>query len=108
MKVIIRVDASTEIGIGHVSRCLTLAKKYQELGNEVMFICRELVGDCRELIKSHKFKVLSLPLIEEDIWSYTTENWELDALQTIEMIPSQKADLLIVDHYSLDEKWQKN
>ena len=34
------------------------------------------------------------------------ENWQNDALQTIESINSEPVDWLIVDHYGLDKNWE--
>ena len=41
MKVYFRVDASTQVGSGHVMRCLTLADRLRDLGSNVGFICKE-------------------------------------------------------------------
>lgn len=107
MNIIIRVDASSEIGTGHVMRCLTLAYQFKESGCEVLFVCRELIGDCIELIRKSNFQVLKLPKITSNIWGYTSENWLVDAEQTINLIKGIDLDLIIVDHYSLDEKWER-
>ena len=51
MRVVFRVDASLQIGIGHVMRCLTLAQALQEHGSNVEFICRKHKGSLRNLEK---------------------------------------------------------
>jgi hypothetical protein len=44
LRVVIRADASIEMGSGHVMRCLTLADALRERGADVHFICRDLPG----------------------------------------------------------------
>ena len=41
MKVAFRVDASGDVGFGHLSRCINLAEVLRRRGNEVLFICRD-------------------------------------------------------------------
>ena len=40
MKIGFRVDASYQIGTGHVVRCLALAQALSTKGGQVTFICR--------------------------------------------------------------------
>lgn len=106
MGIFIRTDSSIEIGTGHVMRCLTFANKERAAGNQVSFICRKAKGDSINFIKENGFSVYELPFVEESLWSYTEMNWEIDAKQTIEIINQFTVDKLVVDHYSLDEKWE--
>jgi len=108
MKVIFRVDASLEMGIGHVMRCLTLANELKQQNHEIVFICRELTGNLILLIK---YPVLVLPKNDNFQSDGLYLNWlgatqEQDAEQTIKVIP-KNTDLLIVDSYALDEIWHK-
>ncbi len=50
MRIIFRVDASIEMGTGHVMRCLTLADALKEQSAECHFICREHLGHLNALI----------------------------------------------------------
>lgn len=117
MKVIFRVDASIEIGTGHVMRCLTLAKLLRERGAEVSFICRELTGNLNDLIETNEFNVHRLKsdsLNEDSIEQITdhshwlTVHWESDALDTLVILKNEiKIDWLIIDHYAIDQYWEK-
>ncbi len=63
MKVVIRVDASLQIGTGHVMRCLTLAEALKQQGAKVEFICREHEGNLLERIGLQGFNVYPLTQI---------------------------------------------
>jgi UDP-2,4-diacetamido-2,4,6-trideoxy-beta-L-altropyranose hydrolase len=82
MNVLIRTDASEQIGSGHVMRCLTLADGLREHGARVLFSCSKLKGNLCELIAERGYEVIS-PL----------EN-------------GVKGELLVVDHYGLDKQWE--
>ena len=51
MKILIRADASLQLGSGHIMRCLTLAHELSRRGHEVRFICRALPGHLGETIE---------------------------------------------------------
>lgn len=111
MNIIIRVDASNQIGTGHVIRCLTLAKEFNKIGNNVVFICRELDGNYIHYIEKEGFKVKLLPNIKEDMSDveWTRYQWEKDVDESTEVVRGLglEVDLIIVDHYGIDENWEK-
>ena len=107
MNVFIRVDASVEIGTGHVMRCLTLAHRLKKEGEQVAFICRATNEDCVEIIEQQGFRVYKLPLVEGSLWTYVAENWEIDASETIDILRKHNVEKLIIDHYSIDHKWEQ-
>ncbi|MFJ6264932.1 UDP-2,4-diacetamido-2,4,6-trideoxy-beta-L-altropyranose hydrolase [Lysinibacillus xylanilyticus] len=106
MNVFIRVDASYEIGTGHVMRCLTLAHRLKKEGKTIAFICRRAEGNCIDLIEQQGFYVYKLPTCEGSLWTYVSEQWETDAKGTIEILQQHYVKKLIVDHYSIDVKWE--
>ena len=62
MKILIRADASLQIGSGHIMRCLTLAHELSRRGHEVRFICRALPGHLGETIERAGFGLVLLPV----------------------------------------------
>lgn len=114
MNVVIRADASVQIGTGHVMRCLTLAEQLKERGTDVAFICREHEGHLCEFIRDKGFHVFALPGKDVKINEprNTHEKWlgvpqERDAAETIEVLKTIRPDLLIVDHYGIDHIWEQ-
>ena len=114
MKVIFRVDASLKIGHGHVIRCLCLAEALKENGAHVEFICRQHNGSLINKIRSNGFNVHELELLEHNkidnklfysSWLGVTQ--QKDANDCIGILKTIKTDWLIVDHYGLDETWQR-
>lgn len=100
IKIVFRTDASVQIGTGHVMRCLTLAKMLQDVNAKVSFICQELPGNLCDLIEEKGFTVYHLPT--------PIDGQQKDALQTLNILQKiQEIDWLIVDHYSLDHRWEK-
>lgn len=105
--IIFRVDGSIEIGTGHVMRCLTLAHRFKKEGEQVAFICRGTENDCIELIEQQDFFVYELPSYEGSLWTYVADYWKKDAEETIEILRQYSVEKLIIDHYSIDIKWEK-
>lgn len=104
MKVAIRTDASLEIGTGHVMRCLTLAGTLASRGAKVLFICLTQAGHLHDTIEDAGFAIASLASAEPNgiPWEQDAEE-SLDALRRSAFEP----DLMVVDQYSLDARWER-
>lgn len=118
LKVCFRVDSSIEIGSGHTMRCVTLALELKKQYNaDCYFITRPLNGHLNELIIKHNFNIFLLPLsLESDYGCHANApkhshwlqaNWSLDAELTRSYLSAINADILVVDHYALDYKWEE-
>ena len=117
MKVVFRADASTKIGIGHIMRRITLAKKLKKSGSDIVFISRNLKGNLNALISKKGFKInqLSAPnafkknsnQVKDGYFDWLGVSEIEDAKETVNSLENHKLDWLIVDHYSLGEIWEK-
>lgn len=98
--ILFRVDASEQIGSGHVMRCLTLADELRGSCTEITFLCRELPGNMIEHIETQGFRVFRVPS--------ESETSDGDAEQTKKVLRNNKLqpDWLIVDNYRLDIQWE--
>lgn len=99
MKVLFRADSSLEIGSGHVQRCLALAAALSARGASCTFAARDLPGTARALISAAGHATLTLAPRAADPESDATET----AHATAEL---GNVDLVIVDHYALDQRWE--
>jgi UDP-2,4-diacetamido-2,4,6-trideoxy-beta-L-altropyranose hydrolase len=111
-----RTDASLQIGIGHLMRCLTLADALRERGVRCIFICREHQGHLISQIRARGFELRALPapsgayMLTDDQPAHTA--WlgvapTTDAQQTLAALDGITVDWLVVDHYALDARWEK-
>ena len=109
-----RVDASLEIGTGHVMRCLTLAKALRKEGAEAFFISRELPGNMIDHVERNGFSIERLPAPDGPLperppahapWAGVS--WQRDAEETDTALKANALDWLVVDHYAFDERWEK-
>ncbi|MGV7214027.1 UDP-2,4-diacetamido-2,4,6-trideoxy-beta-L-altropyranose hydrolase [Bradyrhizobium sp. UFLA05-112] len=116
-RVIIRVDASVQMGMGHLTRCLTLANVLAEGGTKSCFLMRGHAASLVALVESNGHAVRLLPdppasnrMISNSVRSYAhwlPTTWQHDAEQTFEAMDEiGPVDWLIVDHYALDADWE--
>jgi UDP-2,4-diacetamido-2,4,6-trideoxy-beta-L-altropyranose hydrolase len=115
-----RVDASLQIGTGHVMRCLTLADALRERGAMCTFVCRPHNGHLLALIAQRGHQCVALPELQEGSlpisngtvhghWLGT--DWETDAQETQQLLSiltgADPLDWLVIDHYALDARWEE-
>jgi UDP-2,4-diacetamido-2,4,6-trideoxy-beta-L-altropyranose hydrolase len=111
MRVVFRADASIAIGIGHVTRCLNLARVLRAQGAQVSFLCRATDGHAGPLIAENGFPVVLLPAEDsgfhpphgQGVWERREAIMDADACC---MHLDGRVDWLVVDHYGLDACWE--
>jgi UDP-2,4-diacetamido-2,4,6-trideoxy-beta-L-altropyranose hydrolase len=116
MRIVFRVDASIQIGSGHVMRCLTLADGLRARGAQVCFVSRAMKGNLLQFIQSKGYKVNALPSPASRLppltWNrhahWLEADWERDAEETRQILRGEdgEIDWLIIDHYALDRQWE--
>lgn len=114
MRVAIRVDASADIGTGHVKRCLSLAEALASIGAEVRFICRDH-GLSYESMFAGRPEPLVLLAPPAPGWTRTDGDpahagWagltaEADAAETVAVLENWVPDWIVLDHYGFDRRW---
>lgn len=97
MRIVLRVDASADIGAGHVMRCLALADAAAACGHRPEFISRALPGNLIEEVRRRGYPCVALeqPLSDEKA------DWHACQLALGEL-----PDWLVVDSYRLGADWE--
>ncbi|WP_454626227.1 UDP-2,4-diacetamido-2,4,6-trideoxy-beta-L-altropyranose hydrolase [Bradyrhizobium cenepequi] len=109
-RIVIRADASATIGMGHLTRCMSLANALAQDGAKVVFLLRSHAAVLAPMVKAagHAVRLLPDPAAPDSAattWLPTT--WQRDAEQTLEALREiGPIDWLIVDHYALDARWE--
>jgi len=94
MRVVFRVDASPEIGGGHVMRCLTLAQCFRDNGWNCAFVGAEATYD----------SVAALP--SSGVQFIAVEGKQASDPQSLIAAISGGCDLVVLDHYGLDQAYE--
>jgi UDP-2,4-diacetamido-2,4,6-trideoxy-beta-L-altropyranose hydrolase len=99
-------------------RCLTLANAMRIRGAELCFVCRPHKGHLGEHIVAAGHELCLLPPATQVVTLkpnteqvpvhalWLGERWETDLTQTQATLRGKQFDWLIVDHYSLDARWE--
>lgn len=100
--VLVRVDASRELGTGHLMRCRTLARSLRARGATVRFLVGgQGAAPIADLVTVDGFEALLLPM------SSGAFAWAEDVRLTLEVMNQVgDVDLVVVDHYGIDRRWE--
>lgn len=101
---VFRVDASNKIGYGHLYRCMTLARVLNEYGYEIYFVSIKFESFPSGIVVPYTLLYIA-PKNDSELIQDCEFNEDEDSLKTISVLP-KKCDLLIVDHYSISERWE--
>ena len=95
--VLIRVDATKDIALGHLKRCISLALKFREKGVPVAFLTSK-DNFAENLIHDLKFEH---SMIDSHV------NSDDDCSMTVETANKSGAGILIIDSYEIDHVYRK-
>lgn len=116
---VFRVDAAAHIGTGHLMRCLTLADRLADQGYDCHFLCRDHApaADTLAAIRHtlHRIVPKAAPgeNLDQEHAPPAHAHW-LDGSQTADAAACihllnrlERVDWVIVDHYALDQVWER-
>ena len=117
-RIVIRVDASQQIGSGHVVRSLALAHELVENGFEITFVAREMPSPLQDLVRNAGHALHRLPPAPAArrhhdegggaCAHWLRAPWQVDAEHTAAVIDELgDVDWLVIDHYAIDARWEK-
>ena len=91
MNILFRADSSSTIGTGHIMRDLVLAEQFKD--SNIIFAIQDFPGNINQKIKEkdYKIEILNSNEIEE----------------LIDIIKKHSIDMIIIDHYGIDDNYEK-
>lgn len=99
--IIFRVDAGTEIGTGHLMRCLALAQIFNKKGNKTLFLTHCENDNLLNRLTKEGFEIIKL------VKSYPAPSDLNLTVNVIKEIGKNVISWLILDGYHFDDLYQK-
>lgn len=117
LNIAFRADSSYLMGTGHIMRCLTLAHAiHKQAPASIYFFTRKAKGNINKLIVDSGFKLVEMQppisvkgtMLAHSTWLGATQEKDAEEfLQLTAKLAITCFDYLIIDHYGIDQIWQK-
>lgn len=95
---LIRCDVCSDVGFGHLRRCLALAQHLKKAGSFIVFVCRVKSAADLRMLRCLKTEVETLG------WEADSKT---DAMLVTDLCREHEIDLAIIDHYRVDLSYQQ-
>lgn len=95
---VIRVDASTQMGTGHLMRCLALGQAWRDSGGHVVFAMAMKAPKLEMRLQSEGMEVIHLP---------ARPGGDDDAIQTVQLTQQRGASWIVADGYHFGADYQR-
>lgn len=107
-KVIFVTHGGSNIGMGHVIRCMSLASAFKEKGYQVRFISKYKTG--QKVLLENNYEVIPIAGNETQEAGFcygTEEELKEDMLSIVKVMDKECPDILVVDSYNVTEEFLK-
>jgi UDP-2,4-diacetamido-2,4,6-trideoxy-beta-L-altropyranose hydrolase len=96
---LIRADATSELGAGHVMRCLALAQAWRDAGGRALFAMAQAPPAIKQRLRAESCEV---------VYISAQPGSEEDGRETLRLAQEHKADWVAVDGYQFGSDYQRN
>jgi UDP-2,4-diacetamido-2,4,6-trideoxy-beta-L-altropyranose hydrolase len=96
--IILRADASPQIGTGHIMRCLALGQCFRNAGESSVFVTCMITPQIRARLELEGFEIKELSVIPGSVE---------DAKQTVTISKDVSASWIVLDGYHFDVSYQR-
>lgn len=106
LNIAFRADGGKNVGLGHLMRCLSLARAFRSAGHSVSFVSKLMEGI--ELARSENFNVCPIPSVEQvtEGFFYGDEHSLSEEVgHVIKILTETKIDILIIDSYNVNKEY---